>query len=77
VKSFTGITWGLPSWRTPRNATIGFGGDVKSDSSGSVDAKGEQSEKSVGGGDANGGQLPHDLVSSPAAEIVLDTPMNA
>jgi len=77
VKSFTGISWGLPSWRTPRNATTSFGGDVKSDSSGSVHAKGEQSEKSVGGGEANGGQPLHDLVSSPAAEIMPHTPVDA
>lgn len=73
VKSFTGITWGLPSWRTITKNSTGFSGDVNSETSGSPVAKGEpassavQSEKSISGGEATGAQMVNDGASSPAS----------
>lgn len=38
VRSFTGVTWQVPTWRAPKNAAV-FGEDVKSDTTSSSDPK--------------------------------------
>jgi len=76
VKSFTGISWGAPSWITSRKPE--FAGDVKSDSSASSDAKanGDSSAIASDEGKSNGiteanTPNPHhtDVASSPAPAI--------
>ena len=72
IKSFTGMMWGMPSWKAPtRDAS--FAGDVKSDSTGSSEAKpvgssalpSEHSNSGIDGGDA----MMNGLESSPAPPI--------
>jgi hypothetical protein len=38
VRSFTGVSWSVPTWRAPKNVAA-FNDDVKSDSNASSDAK--------------------------------------
>lgn len=38
LRSFTGVTWNLPTWRAPTKAAV-FAEDVKSDSTASSDPK--------------------------------------
>ncbi|KAB2576179.1 putative duf1711 domain protein [Lasiodiplodia theobromae] len=38
LKSFTGIAWSVPTWRSPRKSTVDENGDVKSDTTGSSDS---------------------------------------
>src|SRR5206468_2667106 len=38
IKSFTGVVWGLPTWRAPPKNSV-FSEDVKSDSTGSSETK--------------------------------------
>ncbi|KAK5000865.1 hypothetical protein LTR66_000354 [Elasticomyces elasticus] len=71
LKSFTGYTFSAGSWRAPQKPN--FGGDVKSDSSGSSDMKNNessvvQSERSNSGeaGQTNG------VESSPATQVAAD-----
>jgi hypothetical protein len=72
LRSFTGVVWGVPSWKAP-NRSAAFAEDVKSDSTGSSDTKVKDessavSEKSgMNGGSAT--PLPplmEGLNSSPA-----------
>lgn len=73
IKSFTGMFWGMPSWKAPsRDST--FSGDVKSETTGSSDLKpngssalpSEQSNSGVDGGDP---MLTNGLESSPAPPV--------
>ncbi|KAF2259806.1 hypothetical protein CC78DRAFT_536843 [Lojkania enalia] len=72
IKSFTGVSWAVPTWRAPKRAAI-FSEDVKSDSTGSSDTKVKDessaiSEKSNAGPDTSTPVPPttNGLASSPA-----------
>ncbi|KAJ9668320.1 hypothetical protein H2201_001368 [Coniosporium apollinis] len=55
LKSFTGVTWTVPTWRAPNKSAVEFSGDVKSDSSTPSDVKMSDavaSDKSNSGPDA-------------------------
>lgn len=47
VKSFTGISWSVSTWKTPRSHAETFPGDVKSETSNSSEAKANDNENSV------------------------------
>ncbi|KAF2180408.1 hypothetical protein K469DRAFT_714790 [Zopfia rhizophila CBS 207.26] len=71
VKSFTGVQWTVPTWRAPKRSTV-FTEDVKSDTTGSSDAKVKDESSAISersnGGDA-GTPLPgpvNGLPGSPA-----------
>ncbi|KAH6642990.1 INO80 complex, subunit Ies4 [Boeremia exigua] len=77
LRSFTGVVWGVPSWKAPSRSS-GFADDVKSDSTGSSDTKIKDessavSEKSGLNGDAATPQPPimEALNSSPAPMPVV------
>ncbi|KAF2494088.1 hypothetical protein BU16DRAFT_64409 [Lophium mytilinum] len=58
IKSFTGVTWTVPTWRAPKRSAVDFNGDVKSDTTASSDTKMKDessaiSEKSNSAGDSN------------------------
>ncbi|OCK84558.1 hypothetical protein K432DRAFT_288725 [Lepidopterella palustris CBS 459.81] len=78
VKSFTGVTWAVPTWRAPKRAAVDFNGDVKSDTTGSSDTKVKEessaiSEKSNSGGDSStpNPSQSNVLASSPAPVITV------
>lgn len=70
IKSFTGMTWGMSSWKAPIRDSS-FAGDVKSDTTGSSDLKPNDSsavasERSNSGIDNGESTLMNGLESSPA-----------
>lgn len=73
IKSFTGLLWDMPSWKAPLRHSA-FSGDVKSDSTGSSDAKpigssalpSEHSNSGVDGGDP---MAMNGIESSPAPPV--------
>ena len=73
LKSFTGTTWDLSSWKAPpRDST--FSGDVKSDSGGSSEMKPNESsavpsERSNSGMDGGDRTLNSVMESSPAPPV--------
>lgn len=74
IKSFTGMMWGMPSWKAPTRDS--FAGDVKSDSTGSSEAKpvgssalpSEHSNSGIDGADTT---MMNGLESSPAPPIAV------
>ncbi|KAK3049318.1 hypothetical protein LTR09_009496 [Extremus antarcticus] len=72
LKSFTGMMWGMPSWKAPTRDS-NFSGDVKSDTTGSSDLKPNgssalQSEQSNSGRDGDV-TMTNGIVSSPAPPV--------
>ncbi|KAF2813144.1 uncharacterized protein BDZ99DRAFT_486488 [Mytilinidion resinicola] len=78
IKSFTGVTWTVPTWRAPKRPAVDFNGDVKSDTTASSDTKMKDessaiSEKSNSGGDSST-PVPLNaniLASSPVPAVVV------
>ncbi|KAI9810241.1 MAG: hypothetical protein M1827_006375 [Pycnora praestabilis] len=74
IKSFTGVAWHVPSWRSPKVKKIDIGDDLKDKSllAGSSDSKADngssavESEKSNSGGDIDMAQA-----SSPVAAAAI------
>ena len=74
LKSFTGVAWSVPTWRSPKKTMVDENGDVKSDTTSSQDNKLDNgdsavpSEKSHSNGDdaTPSMQQPMTLESSPA-----------
>lgn len=73
LKSFTGVMWDVPSWRAPNGSGVDINGDVKSDTTGSSDAKANNhassavpSDKSNSGGDLDAPVAHIHAASSPA-----------
>lgn len=69
LRTFTGASWDMPSWRSHKQALNGtFDGDVKSDNSGS--GSGRESERSQNGAEAmQYAFTPVDVASSPAPPL--------
>ncbi|EMC99169.1 hypothetical protein BAUCODRAFT_31490 [Baudoinia panamericana UAMH 10762] len=73
IKSFTGVMWGMPSWKAPQRDN-GFAGDVKSDSTGSSDLKRNDSsavgsDRSHSGMDVGDTTMMNGIESSPAPPV--------
>lgn len=73
IKSFTGLSWGMPSWNTISHDS-GFPGDVKSDSTGSSDVRPNRSsalasEQSHNEGDNGDTMMTNGFESSPAPAV--------
>ena len=73
LKSFTGATWAMPSWKAPERSSS-FAGDVKSDSTGSSELKPNgssalPSERSNSGNDGGDVSMLNGIESSPAPPI--------
>ena len=73
IKSFTGMTWGLPTWTAPTRSS-GFPGDVKSDTTGSSDLKPNgssamPSDRSNSGHDNGDVLMTNGIESSPAPPV--------
>ncbi|KAI9766648.1 MAG: hypothetical protein M1835_007165 [Candelina submexicana] len=76
IKSFTGVTWQLPSWRAPKTKMINMNGAVngESDKTGSSDSKLQgssavDSEKSNSGMDLDPARMASNGVSSPITAV--------
>ena len=76
MKSFTGVFWSVPTWKTPRGSAESFPGDVKSETSNSSEAKANEidnsavvSEKSNSGADTSTPSQVPVIASSPVAEL--------
>ncbi|KAK5171033.1 uncharacterized protein LTR77_004177 [Saxophila tyrrhenica] len=73
VKSFTGMMWGVGTWKAPLQSSA-FAGDVKSDTTGSSDLKPNgssalQSEQSNSGADPGDVTMTNGIESSPAPPV--------
>ncbi|KAF2637380.1 hypothetical protein P280DRAFT_101372 [Massarina eburnea CBS 473.64] len=72
IRSFTGVAWGVPTWRAPKKSAI-FSEDVKSDSTGSSDTKVKDESSAIS--DKSGAlpdsstPLPMGLASSPIPAV--------
>ncbi|KAF2091267.1 hypothetical protein K490DRAFT_62588 [Saccharata proteae CBS 121410] len=58
LKSFTGVNWTVPTWRTPKKSAVDENGDVKSDTTGSSEtAKVNESSALASEKSSSGGNL--------------------
>ncbi|KAI9880791.1 MAG: hypothetical protein M1830_000227 [Pleopsidium flavum] len=79
VKSFTGVTWQLPSWRTPKSTTLNVNDGSKEASTPRLDGDSKannsssavDSEKSHSGGDLAMPTLANHTASSPIIGIAI------
>ena len=73
LKSFTGVAWSMPSWRTPQVQSVSLTGDIKSETTASSEQKIENSSSMIGSDKSNNGgenptpSLPPENASSPPA----------
>ncbi|KAI9858904.1 MAG: hypothetical protein M1813_007206 [Trichoglossum hirsutum] len=81
IKSFTGITWQLPTWRAPKSTKINNDGEANGDSQSNVDSDGKENKcssgldsegKSSSTGDAEMGGMGSVQGSSPAPVITAE-----
>lgn len=79
VKSFTGITWQLPSWHAPKTTPLNLKDEPKDASTPTLDGNSKannsssvvDSEKSNSGGDVDMGLPPNNSASSPVIGIAI------
>ncbi|KAF2140028.1 uncharacterized protein K452DRAFT_310378 [Aplosporella prunicola CBS 121167] len=82
LKSFTGVAWSVPTWRTPKKSTVDENGDVKSDTTGTSEtnkvneSSAVASEKSSsGGGNMDTPNRAMPLPNVPSSPIPSMTPV--
>ncbi|KAI9719238.1 MAG: hypothetical protein M1812_003568 [Candelaria pacifica] len=78
IKSFTGVIWQLPSWKTPKTKIININGNIngESDKTASSDTKVQgssavDSEKSNSGMDLDAAQTASNGASSPVTAVAI------
>lgn len=78
VKSFTGVVWGLPSWRglaKAADAGQANGEDESGDQRRDIPSSAIGSEDKSNSGNDSGPVAAADVASSPMPEVKADTPM--
>ncbi|KAH7065492.1 INO80 complex, subunit Ies4 [Macrophomina phaseolina] len=81
LKSFTGISWSVPTWRAPRRTTVDENGDVKSDTTGTSDtakvneSSAVPSEKSSNPGAMDTPNRSHLMINAASSPIPEMTPV--